>query len=718
MPVSVDLRANTGSAQKELEQFSKKLTGLAKLWEGAFGGRGNRTTNSNLQQLSKGVDKLGKDAERAAVKVKQVNDALAKVTQQRKALEGTVGAVNLKDREAYKLLTDQEKMLGRQQKTWAAIAANRNLVAQNAGAFMGGVPPPGGGGGRGGNLFNWLKGGTLPGMGGSGALAGRFASPLQQFAQTVGGGLGGPGVGALIGGSIGAAIGGLVVHAIRESMDTQKEAADFIPRMRPGALAGTNAFGLTSRMRGVGMPFGFNTRESMAVFQAMSEGGSNFGGGLERDARAAMQFGRMFGIDAGGEASMLATAQRTGAFRAGDAKRFAGMLASEISRTGLGPRAQEVQEATLMLLNQQMHTLGGARPGPMMALQEAFAKTGIPALTGMAGAQTISYLQDAVTNPQSEASEALNFSVFRRMGAKNLYDVKFLQEEGLNNPKYLNTLMRTVEESAPNASAADLALKEHTGGALNLHILSAIRARNGGRLSGFTGNLAEIMKEQEKGGGFLAKGGAGAMELPGNQLRRMEAHLHDLLMKFGEPATAKLVSIASTLDKTLSQAEGIAKSSATTAQKVTTMADLMMRQMGIDPNSKEFHEWHNRAARVGGFVESVVDEVGKSRQFEKTHPGQVRRLGQIAAEKMGLAPGVVNEVGPKWHTDQYDPEGRQIMRFPKGQTPVLPDARHVTITINDNTAESHSRLTRVIDEHLKTGRHNSVRSKPNTRNQR
>jgi hypothetical protein len=713
MGVSVDLTARTGPAQKELEQFGKKLTGLAKLWEGAFGGKGQRQAGQNLQQLSKGLQALTKQAEAANQRLQRINQTLEQVTSKRKALEGTMGAVNLRDKDSYKLVADQERMLTRQKATWQAIAATRATMAQNAAGAGGGPPVPSGAPGGGGLA------------GGRNNLAGRFTSPISQFAQTVGGGLGGPLVGALIGGGLAAALGGMVVHAIREAADSQKEAADFIPRMRPGNLAGTNAFGLTARMRGVGMPFGFNTRESMGVFSSMSEGGSNFGHGLERDSRTAMQMGRMFGIDAGGEAAMLASAQRTGAFKAGDAKRFAGMLAEQIARTGLGPRAQEVQEATLMLLNQQVHQLGTANPGPIMALQTMFNKTGIAGLQGMNGANVISRLQDSVTNPGDEASEALDFSVFRKMGAKSLYDVKMLQEEGLNNRKYLPTLFQTVEGSAPNNEAADIGLNMKTKGALSLHMLKALRGKLGGRLSNLTtGSLSDLEGMLGHGAGFVAKGGAGAMEnMPGNQLRKIEAHLHDILMKIGEPALDKLIKLADKADQTATSLQGILTSNATIAHKTTAMADLMMRQAGMDPNSAEFHAMHRGAEAVGGVAQSAADEFEKSGQFRKSHPGRRRGIYQFAGEMLGIAPSE-GVVGPKWHMDEYLPDGTR-RRGPKGSptnpapTLVGPAGQAaIQVHIHDHSTDSHNRIKATVKQAIHEHQQDSVRAQPNSRNKR
>jgi ABC-type transporter Mla subunit MlaD len=142
MGVSVDLTARTGPAQKELEQFGKKLTGLAKLWEGAFGGKGQRQAGQNLQQLSKGLQALTKQAEAAQQRLQRINQTLEQVTSKRKALEGTMGAVSLRDKDSYKLVADQERMLTRQKSTWQAIAATRASMVANAAAAPGGPPPP------------------------------------------------------------------------------------------------------------------------------------------------------------------------------------------------------------------------------------------------------------------------------------------------------------------------------------------------------------------------------------------------------------------------------------------------------------------------------------------------------------------------------------------------------------------------------------------------
>lgn len=623
--VGIEFIAKTGQAQRELERFGKSVSKIAQVWESAMGGKGSRQAGQNLQQLSRGIADLGKAADRSTLRLKAVNDTLDQVVKKRKALEGVQGAVALRDRDAYKGLTDQEKSLSRQHRTWSTIAAIRSQMARNSGLSPG----------AGGQFFN-PNGQPNQAAGGGGGLS-RFGGQLGQVAGAAGA------VGGALLAGIGAAIAGVAVAAIRESVGTQTEATDFIASQRPGTLRGTNAFGLTGRMRAIGAPLGYNQRESIAVFKAMSEGGGTLGHGLDRDARTAMQMGRMFGVDAGGEASALASAQRSGAFKSGDAKRFAGMLAQEIKRTGLSPRFEEVQQATLTLLNRQTQELGTAKPGPIMALQTLFNKTGIAGLQGMNGANVINQIQSAVTNPQSEGSEALNLAVFRKMGAKSLYQAHYLQEEGLNNPKYLPSLFKMVESSAPNSQLADETLKSHTG--MSLHLLQSLRGKFGGKLSNIsTGTLKDFEKMLGSGAGGVEKGAAGAGELPGNVLRKAEAHLQKILGEIGDKITPKIIKFVEYADQQLTKLENIGQSTHNTAEKVGLMADLMMKQMGIDPASGLGKGIHGAATTLGGLGD------------QSTLGGRMAHRAIFGVLSHGQPP-VLPEVGTKWHHDMYLPDG-------------------------------------------------------------
>lgn len=500
MAITIDILARTEQAKKELAGLGKVVEKTQKLLTGM--GTGRSSPASNIAQMTKGMQQLAKAADQAEHRWKLTSRTLDNVARRIKAMEAG-GSVFLGQKDAYKGLLDQERSLQRQARTWQTIAANRRAMLGNAPIQTG---------------ANVGVGGLLrmPFQVGGGILSRATGGMGSGAATSL---LGAGGVGAL-GETLGPVLGAIAVAAVgaglkgfQAALKQDESLVSFLPRMFPGSMAGVVPSQLAQRMGDAGRPLAFNREESIGAFQAMSEGGSGFGSRkLDRDSTAAMQLARMFGMDPGGEATMLASAQRSGAFKAGDAKRFAGMLAAEIKRAGLGPRFEEAQQATLMLLNRQTQELGSARPGPMLALQSAFNKTGIPGLTGMNGANVISRMQDAATHPGSEAAEALNFQVFRRMGAKSFYDIQSLQEEGLSNPKFLRTLFKTVETSAPNAHAEDIALREYFGGALSLHMLASLHQKAaGGKLSNLkTGSLLDIGKLLGKGGDILDKGAASA----------------------------------------------------------------------------------------------------------------------------------------------------------------------------------------------------------------
>lgn len=616
-PVAVDIQARTGQAVKELQSFKQQISAIAKTWEGVMGGKGAQTAGSNLQQLSKGVDRLGKSADDADRRFRLLSGSLDEVIKKRKALEAG-GSVKLTDREQYKLLQDQERTLQRQATNWKTIAANRRSVFQQAQAQAQGQPS--GGGPRGGNLARALLG--IPFQVGGGIL-GRATGNFGQGAASSLLGTGGvTGLMEALGPALGAAVlaaVGFGVKGFTSAFQQDETLSRFLPRMFPGRMGGANTIGLARSMRGIGAPLGFNAEESLAITQAMSEGGSNFGRGLRRDTRAAMQFGRMFGIDAGGEAAMLATAQRTGAFQAGEARRFASMLATEIARTGLGPRAEEVQQATLMLLNRQMIDQPRAAAAPLMALQTILNKTGTPAFQGVAGAGFINQLQDAITHPNSEAAEALNFAVARRMGARTLYQYELTKAQGLNNPRFLPTLFQTIAQSAPNPEAQELALSQYFGQPLpKIH---ALRMGLGGSFANLTGGrLQATMKALQGQEGFLAKGAATTTEaFPSLQIKQAQILIHEATLRTGEGLLPSAGTLAGNFARGGNRALGAAGGNASPAEKGATIGSAIAAVFGQGKGTAT-----EKALRgTGGVIGAIGDIIHR------------QGLGPYVAEKIG-----------------------------------------------------------------------------------
>jgi cell wall-associated NlpC family hydrolase len=420
----------------------------------------------------------------------------------------------------------------------------------------------------------------------------------------------GPVIGTLALAAIGAGVKGFSA-ALKQDEGLTK----FLPRMYPGSMGGVVPSVMARRMGDAGRPFAFNREESIGTFEAMSEGGSNFGSKrLDRDATAAMQMARMFGVDPGGEATMLASAQRSGAFKAGDARRFASMLAAEIKRTGLGPRFEEAQQATLMLLNRQTQELGSANPRPIMALQSTLDKTGIAGLTGMNGAGFISRLQDSITNPNGDAAEALNFQVARKMGAKSLYDIKMIQAQGINNPRFLQTLFGMVERSSPDAHQTDLALNAYSPGALTLPLLARLhKIAPGGSLSRLTaGGMAAAEKLIGNGEGLLDKGAASTTgAFPSLQIKRAEILAHEVTLRVGQPLLNKVAAGAKRL-----------------------------------ADAGEPHLADGGQSLMDGWTDFT---------------GKWTPLG-LGARIAGMAAGTqrLGEVGPKWHKGQFAPDGTPL----------------------------------------------------------
>jgi hypothetical protein len=641
MAITIDILARTQQAQQQLAGLGKIVEKTQKLFAGM--GSGRSSPSSNLQQMTKGMQQLSKAAEQAEAKWKLTARTLDDVSRKIKGLENG-GSVLLSNKDQYKALLDQERSLQRQARTWQTIAANRQSMMQNAPPGYGAAAPPGGGsGGGGGGLFGLVRGvgGGLfsratGGMtGAAGSLVGAGGAAAIEEAM-------GPIIGTLALAAIGAGVKGFQAALKQDEGLTQ-----FLPRMFPGSMGGVVPSVMARRMGDAGRPFAFNREESIGTFQAMSEGGSGFGSKrLDRDATAAMQMARMFGVDPGGEASMLASAQRSGAFKAGDARRFASMLAAEIKRTGLSPRFEEAQQATLMLLNRQTQELGSANPGPVLALQAAFNRTGIPGLTGMNGANVIGRLQDSVSNPGGEANEALDFQVFRKMGAKSLYDIKYMQEAGINDPRYLHTLLSTVEGSAPNAHAADIALKEKTHGALSLHMLAKIRAVSGGRLSNFAGNLSDIEKSLGQGSGALLDKGAKSTTaaFPSLQIKAAQIMIHEATLAVGQPILNKVAGMAGKFaaggEKLLtgggatdaSRTHGAVDAAADAAGVSPEVRKKMHAAAGAALTAKHMLVAFKRHGALGGLVNEWIN-------------------GGLAHEMEGMFPtGPTSGPGAKWHS--------------------------------------------------------------------
>ncbi len=235
------------------------------------------------------------------------------------------------------------------------------------------------------------------------------------------------------------AVGAASAYLMREmyvglttNVTDQQLLADLLPRTRMGRLKGSDTKALATRMRGF-RGLGYSGTEAIGTAASLSTmGGADFGRGLEGDTGAVLQLSRLFGLRPAAEADSMAQAGRMGAFGPGQAHQFAKMLAGEIGRTGLGPRAAEVQEATLRLLGQQMATMPRADAAGALALQSTLAQSRSPGWTGAAGANLISTMQGAVTGASGDAQLASLQAVARdQMGITGFYQLKRLKERGI-----------------------------------------------------------------------------------------------------------------------------------------------------------------------------------------------------------------------------------------------------------------------------------------------
>jgi hypothetical protein len=176
-------------------------------------------------------------------------------------------------------------------------------------------------------------------------------------------------------------------------------------------------------------------------------------------------------------------------------------------------------------------------------------------------------MQNRITNPGDMRSEALHQAVFGQMGITNFYDMERAKERGLNDPRFLPSYMRFLLKNTPDRNAAQYSMKQDLGiGMLQSDALFKQFPR------GITErDMGKVKAILEGGKGKLASGAAAAMGLPGNQLRKIESSIHDLMISGAEP----LVQYAA---DQLSQLTDIAGSSKTTAEKVGLLADHVLGQ--------------------------------------------------------------------------------------------------------------------------------------------
>jgi hypothetical protein len=569
--VRVDVRAEVSGAEKTIKAFSRSLEGCGRVVSAAFGARGGGLA---VTSMSKGLVDLSRRAGEAKRGVEELSRVLSRLQQERGRLQGMAGAVNPSD---VRELQARERIVQRD----LLRARRRSAILDERLGVRGEMEPgePGGGGG-GRPSFN------------SGDLR-RLATPggIAGMAEQVAGGL--LAEGGVLGGAV-AAVAALVtggaITSFKKASAEQQMLADFLPRvMNAGGLAGLGGSSqgmrdIAANLRNTGKQFGFGSAETLGIMGAIAPAGGRPGGGLERDATAAMQMARMFGIDAGQQAGMLGEAGKMGAFKPGDARKFASMLAQEIATTGLGPRATEVQEATLMLANRAMATMPDAGNTAGMALQTLFNRSGVEAFTGMRGAGVLSNIQSAIANPTGDAEGALDQAVFRKMGIRDFFGQEEEREKGiLGDPKLLPTYIQFLRQNGKSERETRFLLKKRFG--IPMLQSKALFAGLGGMENVTTGRVNEVQRFLKNGGRTLDQGAAAAMGLPGNIFRRGAADVEAIALRAGTPMAQKLAEAVKATTDVADKAEKIWDTSKEIRENTGTLAALALKGAIANPGN-------------------------------------------------------------------------------------------------------------------------------------
>lgn len=512
--VSIGVNVNPQGAQRGLAGISQglgKLSASAKNLFGSGSAQQLNTYNKHLNQLERNLDRVNQ-------RLKTLQGTQSNLLQQQRQLQQGGGPG------AQAQLGTIQKALQQNQRSlsfWQAKQAGGQAAVQVAKSQRPGV------GGGGGGFAGWAAG-QLTNM--AGGLGGTIIKAL--------------GVGAILQGTA-----EVVAKGFLTAMEEQKGLADLYPRMHMGGDASKwSPKGYMNEVRYRSMPFGYSGVEGVQIENAISSGSNGKRSNLHNDAQAAMQMARMFGIDAGGQASMLAEGGKMGAFVPGQAKKFAEMLAKEISVTGLSPRAQEVQEATLTLMHRQLSTATTASPATAMAEQSILARTGLPGFQGAQGAGVLGNFQSAVTGATSDPQIAFLEAAARNMGVTGYYNMRRLRDQGpLGNPALFASYFQTARKLAPTPDAAKDIMSQVGG--MSFNNSEALYNKTHGFRDLNAKNVMALVRSI-KSARSVDQEAHNAMTLPGNQFRKGEATLSSLLGKGGTPMVqgiGTLVDKASTM---------------------------------------------------------------------------------------------------------------------------------------------------------------------------
>jgi hypothetical protein len=549
--INVTITASAEAAKRALQGFAKQAEGAKRVVDRLFPKGG---ASSGTALMGRQLQQLTKQTEQYTQRLQVLQGALRQVQQQhQQALAAGASSPMAKNLEA------QQKLLERQIRTTQQRMGN--LSAMSAAVQSGAVPP--GGGGPGGGKAPSAQ---LPNLN-------SMLGFIKQGAGTAGFSMGGP-LGALAGVAVGVLIEKAVqmgMASIRPAIEHQMQVADLMPRLLgTGNLANADAASRGVRM--IGARLGFGAQESLGALGQMSTGGGKFPQ-LAQDTKSAMQLARHFGLDVGSQAGTLAEAQKMGAFRAGDAKRFASLLAQEIAHAGMGPRAEEVQQATLMLLNTAMRTQASAGPGGLMGLQTLFNKTGIPAFQGTRGASILSGMQEGFQSPGSDRDSALDQAVMRSMGITGYYKQQRFREKAFQDPRLFSGYLNFVHANTQRSPQED-EMETVVGGRfpqLTYSRMEALRKAT----HGFKDITARSVRAAIAPGGVdVAKGAAAAMDMPGNQWRTITAAMGEAQLRAGIPIVNKLGGIGASIARVAITSAEVADQSKGIKEGIQTLVGL------------------------------------------------------------------------------------------------------------------------------------------------
>ncbi len=194
----------------------------------------------------------------------------------------------------------------------------------------------------------------------------------------------------------------------------------------------------------VGTPQNYSISQTAQTQGVLISGGTDGNmNHLNEDTRAVQRFSRSYALDVNQTASSGALLQRIGTFSEGEQQRFAEMIAGAISKGGMSGREAEMMQSIVSLAqnvssNQASYSQGQFRN--VANLQVAMGNA-VPGLKGEKGAQLLSNMDSAIKN-SDQGLDLMMGKGTQYTGIQGMYQLKLQQEQGLSNPKNLQSILQ------------------------------------------------------------------------------------------------------------------------------------------------------------------------------------------------------------------------------------------------------------------------------------